>query len=211
MCETGRRYQPVSTSAWTFSMSAARDSGTRASGLDEDLAIDRAAVLQRVVPTNLIPLATANGMLVLGTNKKSGPNQDCFFPLPEYLTWAGTISLSMVIVGVVGTYIVGWISKKAKASQGERRILRSAEYLSRSLVVFETVVLLSGSIFIFPNLSAWQHEHKHLPNYCDFGIVTFASVFISLALAFIFFGVVCLVILMCFGTPVAERARTAAA
>ena len=161
----------------------------------------RKDLLKRTVPMSLIPLATANGMLVLGSHKISGPFNDCYFPLPEYLVYTGSISLAVVIVGVVARYIVGWILNKNIITRGEKCILNCLENFGLFLIIIEIAALLIGSVLIYPHLTHWQYSHKNLPNYCDYSIVMFSSTFIGLALFFITFGGLIAMYLIFFDRP----------
>ncbi len=140
------------------------------------------ALVSRIVPTSLIPLATATGLLVLGSHKTTGPAGDCSFPLPTYLVWAGAISTSLAIIGIVGRYILEWIISDRVLTLGEKNILLVLEYVGLSLSVFQVVLIIVGAAIIFPELPHWQYRHRHLPNYCDYGMVVFSAVFFGLTL-----------------------------
>lgn len=154
------------------------------------------ALLGKIVPTSLIPLSTANGMLVLGSHKTSGPYQDCSFLLPEYLIWAGTISTSLVVIGIAGRYILEWIIQDKVISKGEKNILLTLEYVGMALVMIEIAIIVSGALVIYPHLPKWQSHYKSLPNYCDYGMVVFSSVFIGLALFIILIALILAVVLV---------------
>jgi len=64
----------------------------------------RTEILNKMVPMSIVPLATSNAMLVMGSHKKTGPDGDCYFPLPQFLIWAGAISLSLITVGWALSY-----------------------------------------------------------------------------------------------------------
>ncbi len=140
------------------------------------------ALISRIVPTSLIPLATATGMLVLGSHKSVGPNGDCYFNLPMYLVWAGAISTSLAIAGIVGRYVLEWIIADKVLTRGERNILLVLEYIGISLTLFQLIIIVAGALFIYPKIPTWQHEYKFLPNYCDYGMMIFSCVFFGFTL-----------------------------
>ena len=155
------------------------------------------SLLKKIIPSSLIPLATANGMLVLGSHKRSGPSMDCSFPLPEYLVYSGTISVAIVIIGIVGKLVVDWILEDKVITRGERNIITFLQYLGGFLAFVEFCILIAGAILIFPHISSWQHKHRHLHHYCDYGMMVFATTFISLAIAFVCLGTICVIYLVC--------------
>ena len=155
------------------------------------------SLLKKLIPSSLIPLATANGMLVLGAHKSVGPGKDCSFPLPDYLIISGTISLAIVVIGVIGKLVVDWIMEDKLITRGERLIITFLEYLGGFLVFVEFCILVAGAVLIFPHLPSWQHDHRELHHYCDYGMILFASTFIALALFFVSIGTIFVVYLVC--------------
>jgi hypothetical protein len=136
-------------------------------------------------------MATANGMLILGVSKVSGPKgqvSDCYFQLPEYLMWTGCISLMLVIMGFVVRYIIGWLMMDGVISAWDLTILRGLRVLTLCLVATEMIMLLFGAVLAFSHLPGWQSEHKDEDNYCDFGLVVFTCIFSGISLFFILLG-----------------------
>lgn len=142
----------------------------------------------RIAPASLIPLATANGMLVIGTH--ISPTKDCFFALPQYLIWTGTISLALVVLGVISRYLLSMILQDAVITRCERVILAFLYTLSFGLVLVQVVLLLIGTIILIPNLSVWQYADPEMPNYCEYGMVTFALIYLSMSWVFIVLGLI---------------------
>ena len=136
----------------------------------------RAEMLNRVVPSSLLPMAAANAMLILGASKR---DDDCFFNLKRGLVWTGAIGLSMVILGTVGRYVVRWILESNRIRRGDRIMVRILELLGALLTACQICVLSAGTLAIFPRLHQWQFKHRHLPNYCDFSMVVFTTSLIA--------------------------------
>ncbi len=137
------------------------------------------ALIRRVTPTSLIPLATGTAMLVVGSHKTVGPFGDCSFILPNYLVYSGAVSTSLAIVGIVGRYILEWIIADNVVTRGEKNILLILEYVGQLLGITQIIIILVGAVIIFPNLPSWQHDYKNMPNYCDYAMVAFTTIFIS--------------------------------
>ncbi len=143
------------------------------------------ALTKRVVPSSLIPLATGTGMLVLGSHKTVGPHGDCSFGLPDYLVYAGATSTSLAIVGIAGKYILEWILADQYLTWGEKKILSLLEYLGLFLGVLQVAIIMIGAVVIYPQLPYWQHDYKNLPNYCDYAMVVFSTIFITCTLVIV--------------------------
>ena len=146
---------------------------------ESDLPKLRRSLVNRLVPTSLIPIATATGFLVLGTHKKAA---DCFFPLPTFLMWAGVISISISVAGTVGRYIIDWVIRDKVVTAGERIMFLGLENLDRVLSLIQLIIIVVGASIIFPHLPHWQSQHKNLPNYCDHGMVVFSAVFFGISI-----------------------------
>jgi hypothetical protein len=151
-------------------------------------------LLARMVPCGLIPLASANGMLILGSHKSFG--FDCSFPLPEFLIWGGTVSTCLGVIGIASRYIVEWVTSDNVITAGERNIMLFFEYVGLLLAVIEVVILLSGSLLIFPHMASWQHHYPHLPNYCDYSMMMFGAYFFGLSFLILTFALILSVILV---------------
>ena len=160
----------------------------------------KASLMQQVVPSSLIPLATANGMLIIGSHKT--PGEDCkIMKLPEYLLFTGAISLGLVIMGVVGRYVVSWILYDKVITRVEKRILKGLEIFSYLLILVEVLMLLAGVIVVVPHLKDWTHKDPQSDKYCEYGMVVFACVYLGMAWTFISIGLACMIIVQIWGKP----------
>lgn len=74
------------------------------------------------LPGTLIPMATANTMLIVGSSKN---HCDCEFPLQYFLVIAGGIGLCLLIMDVLAQYVIKWILEDGKVSDIEQKILTS--------------------------------------------------------------------------------------
>jgi len=157
----------------------------------------RAEILTRIMPSNLVPMATANGMLIMGSQTS---DDDCFFPLPRYLIWTGTISLSLIVVGTVGRYVVRWILEDRRIRSGDHVLIKILEYLGIALLATQVLTLFVGSLITFPRLPYVQWKHANLPNYCDLGITLFASVYLLLAWCILFLALFSALFIFCYAS-----------
>ncbi len=160
-----------------------------------DVPAVRAKFLKKVVPSSLIPMATANAMLILGASKSES---DCSFNLPVYLVWTGTISLALVIAGTVGRYVVRWILEDNKVRPGDKIIMWMLEGIGITLIIVQMAMLVGGTLIVFPKLPYWQYRHKNLANYCDFGMVIFIILFLSIAWLMLLITVCSAIFVICY-------------
>lgn len=160
----------------------------------------KAELMSQVVPSSLIPLATAQGMLIIGSHKT--PGIDCkLMKVPEYLLFTGTISLGLVVMGVICRYLVSWILYDRVITPVEKRILKLMSGLSYVLVIVEVILLLAGAIVVFPNLSEWTYDDPTAKTYCEYGMVVFTTAYLCLAWSFILIGCICYVLIKVCGKP----------
>ena len=155
---------------------------------DKSVGDVQAKLMAKLVPSSLVPISTANGMLILGSHKRE---EDCFVPLPRTLIWTGTVSIAIVIAGVVGRYILKWVMTDKTIHRGEYCIVKFLAAFGYVLVVVEiaTLCILTGMVYpLYPN---WQYEYPQLPDYCDYGIVLFLVVYLLMAWFFFIFGLAC--------------------
>ncbi len=153
-----------------------------------DFAQKRNQLLNRIVPMSIVPLATSNAMLVMGSSKTTGPGGDCSFPLPQYLIWAGAMSLSLVIFGVVGRHVLGWVLEDRYVSEGEQTIVSVLEYLGTFTAFMQGTILLSGTAVLFPHMGHVNTTDRTKQHYCDRGLVVFSVIFLSMCWVFVLFA-----------------------
>ncbi len=163
----------------------------------------RNALINRIVPMNLVPLATANGLLVMGAGHTTGPDGDCYFPLPQYLLWTGAVSLSLVTAGVTARHVLRWVLADRKVSDVESFILTLMEYVCDSASLGEVAMLLIGTFYILPHLGELTTDPKEKgkpdSKYCEYGIVMFALVLLSMCWLYLLIGAICFLYIKCIG------------
>ncbi len=154
----------------------------------QDFAYKRNKLLNKMVPISIVPLATSNAMLTMGSMKTTGPGGDCYFPLPQYLIWAGATSLSLVVLGVVARQVLDWLLEDKYVSYGERTIVCTLEYMGTFMAGLQACTLLSGNLVIIPNIIDINLTDREQPNYCDRSLVIFSVVFFSMTWFFVAFA-----------------------
>ena len=160
----------------------------------------KAELMGQVVPSSLIPLATAQGMLIIGSHKT--PGVDCkYMKLPEYLLFTGAISLGLVVMGVISRYVVSWILSDRIITKVEQKILNILGGLSYVLIMVEMIILVAGAAVVFPFLGNWTYDDPTADTYCEYGMVVFATAYLYLAWSFILVGGICFVIVKFCGKP----------
>jgi len=157
----------------------------------------RTAILDKIVPMSIVPLATSNAMLTMGSQKRTGPNGDCFFPLPQFLIWAGAVSLSLVTFGVMSRHVLNWILRDRACSPGEQTIINLLEYLATFVAAVQAFMLLSGSAILFPNMGYADLDDRESEYYCDRGLVVFSAIFLSMSWLFVAVALFCLIYVHC--------------
>ncbi len=172
-----------------------------------DFAQKRNHLLNKIVPISIVPLATSNAMLFMGSRKKTGPEGDCAFPLPQYLIWAGAMSLSLVIFGVVARHVLIWVLEDKYVSQGEETIVSVLEYIGNFMALLQGAILLSGTVVLFPHLPTVNLRDRADAHYCDRGIVIFSTVFLGMCWVFVLFGVGAYIYIKCTADDVADEVK----
>lgn len=172
-----------------------------------DFAKKRNILLNKIVPMSIVPLATSNAMLTMGSQKLTGPGGDCTFPLPQYLIWAGAISLSLVMLGVVSRHILDWVLEDKYVGGGEKNIIAVLEYMASFAASLQAAVLLSGTLILFPHLAVVNTRDRDDPNYCDRGLVLFSLVFLSMCWIFVLLGLVAYIYIKATGDDVASEVK----
>ena len=165
---------------------------------DKSVGDVQAKLMAKLVPSSLVPISTANGMLILGSHKRE---EDCFVPLPRTLIWTGTVSIAIVIAGVVGRYILHWVLGDRIIHRGEYMILKFLEYFAYVLIVMQigSLCLLTGYAYpLYPN---WQYKNAELPDYCDYGIVLFLVIYLLMAWFFLILGLGCAAYIVLVANP----------
>ena len=74
--------------------------------------------------------------------------------------------------------------------------LKAMNFLSNAVVIVEIGILMSGALFILPNLPSWQFENPmDSDTYCDLSLMLFSLTFLSGAWLFIVTGVLIFAVL----------------
>ncbi len=139
----------------------------------------KARLTSRVLPMTLVPLSSANGMLVLGSGLDRG---DCYFPLMEFLVAGGALSLTMVVAAVACKHVLEWILPDGEGCVTRRGqlLLRGLRHLGTVLAVLQGLIVLAGSIIVFPELGRLNYESRSDPHYCEEGPVIFSAFVLSM-------------------------------
>ena len=149
------------------------------------------ALLQKVTPMTLIPLASANGMLLIGSGMKiSEDDSDCFFPLPQFLIFGGAISLSLVVLAVIAKNILELVLANRQVTPTGKIIISVLDYLGTFLASVQLMMVFVGSAILYPNMGKFSST-KGDKNYCQYGGVIFTFVLLTICWAFILYGTVC--------------------
>ena len=157
----------------------------------------KARLIARVVPMTLVPLSSANGMLVIGSGlKKTHRSRDCYFGLMEYLLFGGAISLSLVVLAVVSKHMLGWVLYDNNITPTGRKLLKALRYLGTGLAIIQLAVIIVGTAILFPQLPNISYDKKD-KNYCQEGAVVFTTFLLSMCWLFIIFGAVCYCYIFC--------------
>jgi len=160
-------------------------------------AAKKAHLLNRIVPLTMVPMSTANGMLVVGSNMSDlNPKTDCFFPLREFLLVAGSCSLSLILMAIVSKYLLEWVLQDQRLSRTGHCVLVSVRKVGVCLTFFQILLMVGGTVVILPNLSkiSFDVESKY---YCQEGPVVFSTVFLTMNWVFLLFAAVAYVYIHC--------------
>ena len=150
----------------------------------------RDKLMGKVVPVALLPIATSNGMLVIGAGLKTdGSDPDCFFDLPRYLVIGGAVSLSMVVLAVVVKHVMDWVLADPKMTPAGVQVARFLDGLSKFMALVQIGVLGAISAVLLPNVMEVSYD-KTSDKYCNYGAVVFSSVLMAICWFFILFLIV---------------------
>ena len=165
------------------------------------------------LPGSLIPMAGANAMLIVGSNKN---NCDCSFPLHWFLVIGGAVGLSLVVMDVLAQSIVDWVLEDAKITRIEKIIIILTRILGFVLSLIQISALIGGSYLILAtvhdvdfdsdgklkeqclanitrleqqDLWAWnEHSDK---NYCNYAMYMFTACLVSMTWTIVILGLIC--------------------
>ena len=153
-----------------------------------NVAAMRQKLLDRVNVSGLVPIAVANGMLVVGVNVD--PVLDCHFGLTFYLIVAGTLSLAMVILNAINRIVVTRMVSDNMISVREKKVIKAIEALGKFMMLLEGLCLFGGLFFIYGNLKEWQYtDPRDKDTYCVFGEVVFSAIFVGMTNLFLGLGI----------------------
>ncbi len=147
----------------------------------------KASFLNRIVPISLVPVATTNTLLIMGSNKTLpvGSERSCSYPLPLLLLLTGVVSMGIIIMGVTARYIVDWIFENRFISRTEKRLIVCLEYTTCALTGIQISMLTVTTCLLFYMMPNVQTANKFGEHYCEHGIVIFSSVLMSVTWVFL--------------------------
>ena len=166
------------------------------------------------LPGSIIPMAGANAMLLVGSNKN---NCDCSFPLHWFLVVGGAVGLCLVVMDVLAQYIVDWILEDSKINRVEKYVLRLTKILGFALTIVQIGALIGGSYLILSTIRSVDLDHEgtfkskclnNLPNaqerdgrgmwssdddavYCNYSMYMFTACLVSMTWGFLLLGLIC--------------------
>lgn len=149
-------------------------------------------LLSKVVPISVIPMATANGMLILGTKYSS--DEDCYFGLANFLIVAGSISLGMTILGVVSRNMLEWFTYDKLVTRIEAFFIKFLEVLGLLMSLGQILILFAGLVLMLAHLPRLQWNDANKENYCNFGIVVYTTVFFGMCNSIVVLGLVAILV-----------------
>lgn len=139
----------------------------------------KSAILNKLVPTSVVPAATSNAFLMVGARGKD----ECYDNKPNvFLLIAGIVSLAMAVMGTVFRWILEGILWDRKVTRGEFWIIRVMDFLSNLVVVVELSLLISGTVIFYPFLfhGKWQYDNEDdKETFCSLGTVMFPTIFLG--------------------------------
>jgi len=156
-----------------------------------------------ILPGTLIPMATANTMLIVGSSKD---HCDCEFPLQYFLVIMGGIGLSLIVMDVLAQYVIKWVVEDNKITDVEQKILKCMKIGGFVLAFIQLTALIAGSILIFANYPYVTYDKpvscgnmkrmKVIPEaenkvYCDYSLYMFSFCLVTMAWIFILLGFCC--------------------
>ena len=157
------------------------------------------------LPGTLIPMATANTMLIVGSSKN---HCDCEFPLQYFLVIAGGIGLCLIIMDVLAQYVIKWILEDDKITEIEQKILTSMKIAGFVLYFIQLAALIAGSVLVFANFPYVTYEkpmecgHVELKRmhiipkpgnvvYCDYAMFMFSFCLVTITWVCLLLAIVC--------------------
>ncbi len=152
----------------------------------------KSSFLNRIVPISLVPIATTNTLLIMGSNKTVPMNDDlsCRYPLPLFLLLTGVISMGLTLLGVTARYIVDWIFENRFVSNAEKRLISFLEALACAMTGVQICMLTMITCLLFYMLPTVQFNHKFEKHYCQHGIVVFSAVLMGVTWVFLLIAIV---------------------
>lgn len=135
-------------------------------------------LLGKLMPTSVIPAATSNAFLVVGSREQD----ECYeHKLHKFLLIAGALSIGMGVLGTVFRYVMDAILWDQKITRKELALIRIMDILSKLIVLAEFGLLVSATLVFIPFFTQdkWQSDHPDGPYYCNFGTVVFSAIFLG--------------------------------
>jgi hypothetical protein len=158
---------------------------------DRVFSAKKARLLNRIVPMTMVPLSTANGMLVVGSNMHDTESTlSCYFPLREFLLVAGATSLALILLAIVCKYLLEWVLHDRYLSPTGKCIVGSLRYVGLSLTLIQVLLLVYGTVILFPRLPNISYDPEST-YFCQEGPVIFLTFFLSMCWIFLIFAAVC--------------------
>ena len=169
---------------------------------------EKTSILSRIVPLSIVPMSTANVMLVMGTSKAKAIKGDkaCDYPLPQALLISGTVSLGFVVMGVVAKHVLEWIVENRFITKPEQWILLGMERFGTFLAITQ-VALCAYITYILVKLwhFGFQDEDKSGNGYCEKGIVIFTTLLTSIIWICLLIGFSAFVYVQCIANKEAQK------
>ena len=164
------------------------------------------------LPGSLIPMAGANAMLIVGSNKN---NCDCSFPLHWFLVIGGAVGLSLVVMDVLAQYLVDWVLEDQKITRIEKFVLILARILGFALTIIQISALIAASYLILAtarsvdfdhdrkfkkeclanitnsdqqDMWAWNEQSDNI--YCNYAMYMFTACLVSMTWTFVLIGLI---------------------
>ena len=166
---------------------------------------EKASILARIVPMSIVPASTANVMLIMGAAKTKAVGKDraCDYSLPQTLLISGTVSLGLVVMGVVAKHVLEWIVENRFITKPEQCILLSMERFGTFLVIVQVglctfVTTILARIWYF----GFQDEDKSKNNYCERGMVIFATMFIGIVWGCLMIATIAFIYVKCIANKI---------
>lgn len=156
-------------------------------------------LIQQITPVGLVPLATGTAFLILGARGTSScPGHPV---LPTFLLIAGTLTIGLGVMTVIGKFIVTYgLPSNRQFTREEQIIFVILRSLRHLLSLCQIIVLICGTIFIAPLATAihpWDFSDRTNPMYCDYGMVVFSAIFFPLTWAMLVFSSIAFLCIRC--------------